>query len=59
MTRSVSEAAAGSAEIAATIVGVAEAAGTTTTGVRESQRAVGELAQLSAELSSLVGRFSV
>ena len=57
MTRSVSEAAAGSTQIAQNIVGVAQAASTTTDGVAQSQRAASELAEMSTELSALVGRF--
>nr|WP_240933438.1 methyl-accepting chemotaxis protein [Cellulomonas sp. IC4_254] len=59
MNRSVSEAATGSSEIAANITGVAEAAGTTTVGVSESQQAVAALAVMSAELKDIVGRFRV
>jgi len=59
MNRSVSEAAAGSTEIAANISGVADAAGSTTQGVSESQQAVQSLAQMSAGLKDVVGRFTV
>ena len=59
MNRSVSEAATGSAEIAASIAGVAEAAHATTTGVEESQRAVSELTRISGELHTLVTRFQL
>ena len=59
MNRSVSEAAAGSTEIASNISGVAEAAGTTTQGVSESQQAVVSLAQMSTGLKDVVGRFTV
>jgi methyl-accepting chemotaxis protein len=59
MNRSVSEAAAGSTEIAANVSGVAEAAGTTTQGVSESQQAVESLAQMSAGLKDVVGRFRI
>ena len=57
MNRSVSEAAAGSGEIARNITGVASAARQTTEGVRQSQRATAELARMSAELTSLVSTF--
>ena len=59
MSRSVAEAATGSTEIAANIVGVAAAASSTTDGVAESQRAASELAQMSADLRTLVARFRV
>ena len=59
MNRSVSEAATGSAEIAASIAGVADAAQATTTGVEESQRGIGELTSISTRLRSLVSRFTV
>jgi len=59
MNRSVSEAATGSTQIAANISGVAEAAGTTTQGVSESQQAVVSLARMSAGLKDVVGRFTV
>jgi methyl-accepting chemotaxis protein len=55
----VSEAATGSTEIASNIVGVAQAADATSAGIGESQRAAADLAQMSAELTSLVGRFRV
>ncbi len=57
MSRSVQEAAAGSTEIAANIVGVAQAAEATSTGVQASQRSADELARQSEQLSGLVGRF--
>jgi len=59
MSRSVGEAATGSTEIAANITGVAQAAASTTAGVGESQRAADDLARMSAELSTLVRRFTV
>ena len=58
MNRNVAEAATGSGEIAANIAGVAAAAGTTTEGVADSQRAATELARMSAELQTLVNRFT-
>ncbi|WP_298459047.1 methyl-accepting chemotaxis protein [uncultured Cellulomonas sp.] len=57
MTRNVSEAAAGSGEIAVNISGVADAAALTTQGAAESQQAVSELARMSADLKTLVGTF--
>ncbi len=59
MSRSVAEAATGSTEIAANIIGVAQAAETTSSGVVDSQRAASELAQMSQELTTLVGTFRV
>ncbi|RYV52645.1 methyl-accepting chemotaxis protein [Pengzhenrongella frigida] len=59
MSRSVTEAAAGSTAIAANIVGVAHAARATTGAVEESQRAGRELARVSGELRELVGQFRV
>jgi methyl-accepting chemotaxis protein len=57
MNRSVSEAATGTGEIAQNITGVAEAARLTSEGVTQSQQATSELARMSNELSTLVGRF--
>ena len=57
MSRSVAEAATGSTEIAQNIIGVAQAATTTTDGVAESQRSASELAGMSSRLTELVGRF--
>jgi methyl-accepting chemotaxis protein len=57
MNRNVSEAASGSAEIAANITGVATAAETTTVGVAQAQQAAGELAHLSGELRQMVSQF--
>ncbi len=59
MSRSVAEAAHGSTEIAANIVGVAQATATTTSGVADSTRAATELAALSGELTTLVSTFRV
>jgi len=59
MSRNVAEAATGSSEIAANIVGVADAAQTTSAGVVQSQGAATELARLSTELRQLVGQFRV
>ena len=57
MSRSVTEAASGSTEIAASIVTVADAARSTSEGVDSAHRASEHLAGLSEELSALVGRF--
>jgi methyl-accepting chemotaxis protein len=57
MNRSVSEAAAGSGEIAANINGVATAAAMTTEGVTQTRQAAGELARMSSDLQTLVQRF--
>jgi methyl-accepting chemotaxis protein len=59
MSRSVAEAASGSREIAANIVGVARAANDTTAGVADSQQVTGELARMSSELRELVDQFRV
>ncbi|MFB9888624.1 hypothetical protein, partial [Planobispora takensis] len=59
MNRSVAEAAAGSGQIAGNIAAVARAAQLTSESVGQSQRAAAELAGMSAELRSLVGRFSI
>jgi methyl-accepting chemotaxis protein len=59
MSRNVAEAATGSTEIAANIVGVADAAQTTSAGIVQSQGAATELARLSTELRQLVGQFRV
>ena len=59
MSRSVAEAATGSTEIAASIVGVAQAAASTSAGVRESAGAGRRVARSSEELRELVGRFTV
>ncbi len=59
INRSIGEAATGSGEIAGNIAGVAGAADLTTQGVDESRQAVGRLAQMSTELRTLVGRFTV
>jgi methyl-accepting chemotaxis protein len=59
MNRGVSEAAAGSAEIAANIVSVAAAAQLTTESVTESQRASEELARMSSGMQAVVSRFRV
>jgi methyl-accepting chemotaxis protein len=57
MTRSVGEAASGSAQIARNIGGVAEVAKATTASVAESRRAAENLSTISGRLQSLVGQF--
>ncbi|MCW2601422.1 MAG: hypothetical protein JWM02_3251 [Frankiales bacterium] len=59
MSRSVREAADGSSQIADSIEGVASAAATTTAAVLETRRAADELLAMSAELTELVGHFTV
>jgi methyl-accepting chemotaxis protein len=59
MSRNVAEAATGSEEIALNISGVATAAGTTSEGVTQTQRAAEELSSLSVDLGELIGRFKV
>ena len=57
MNRNVTQAAAGSGEIAANIAGVAGAADLTTAGVTQSREAVTSLARMSTELKTLVAQF--
>jgi len=57
--RNVGEAARGTSEIAANIMGVAKAAESTTQGATDTQNASGELAKMASELQSLVGQFKV
>jgi methyl-accepting chemotaxis protein len=57
MSRSVSEAASGTGEIAQGITLVASAAEATSNGVADTQQATTELARMSQQLSSLVGTF--
>jgi methyl-accepting chemotaxis protein len=59
MSRSVSDAAAGSTEIAGTIAGVASATQTTTSTLAEANTAVRELAGISSELQHVIGRFKL
>lgn len=59
ISRSITEAAAGSGEIAANIVGVAQAAATTTAGVGESRKSADALSAMSNEMSRLVDGFTV
>jgi methyl-accepting chemotaxis protein len=57
ISRSVTEASTGSTLIAGNITGVAAAAGTTATEVKETRRAAEELNGMAAELHEAVGRF--
>jgi methyl-accepting chemotaxis protein len=57
MTRNVTEAATGSAEIASNISGVASATENTRGGVAHAQRAAEELTRTAVELSTIVSRF--
>ena len=57
MTRSVSDAATGSADIATTIGGVADASTVTNNGLAEARRATADLAGMAADLQTLVGSF--
>jgi methyl-accepting chemotaxis protein len=59
ISHSVSEAATGSSQIAATIVTVADAANLTTSGVADANRAADDLARMSAELNRVVSQFTV
>jgi methyl-accepting chemotaxis protein len=59
MNRNVSEASAGSENIAVNIAGVAEAARSTSASVTESQRAAVELAEVSSRLQGLTAQFRV
>ncbi|RSM74187.1 methyl-accepting chemotaxis protein [Actinoplanes sp. ATCC 53533] len=57
MSRSVTEASAGTGDIAQNITGVAEAARLTSQGVSETQQATADLARMSGELSAVVANF--
>jgi methyl-accepting chemotaxis protein len=57
MSQNVSVAAESSEKVSANIGGVAQAATTTTTGVRDAQRAAAELAHMSSELQAVVDQF--
>lgn len=59
MSRNVADAATGSAEIAESIKVVAEIASSTTHAVGETQSALAEIAQMSADLREQVARFKV
>jgi methyl-accepting chemotaxis protein len=57
MNRNDAEAATGAGEIAQTITRVATSAQVTTESVAEARQAAGDLARMSGELQTLVGRF--
>ena len=57
MSQNVGVAAESSQKVSSNITGVARAATSTTSGVREAQKAAGELAQMSSELQRLVDQF--
>jgi len=59
MTRNVSDAAKGSEEITRNIGGVAEAARGTSASAQESQKAANDLAEMAAQLHTLVGQFKI
>jgi len=59
MSRNAGEAAAGSGEITRNISGVAAASESTARGATETQQAVQQLVEMSAQLSSLVGQFKI
>ncbi|WP_426510328.1 hypothetical protein ACPPVO_06390 [Dactylosporangium sp. McL0621] len=59
MSRSIAQAAAGSADIAANIAGISAAARVTTEGVEDTRTVGEELSAMSRELHGLVGQFPV
>ncbi len=59
MTRNVADAAKGSADITNNITGVASAAQGTSTSAQESQKAANDLADMAAQLRSLVEQFKI
>ena len=59
MTRNVGDAAKGSGEITSNIAGVAEAAQGASNSAQESQKAADDLAQMAAQLRSLVEQFKI
>lgn len=59
VTRNVADAAKGSGEITSNIAGVAQAAQGTSTSAQESQKAANDLADLAAQLRSLVEQFRI
>lgn len=59
MTRNVADAAKGSGEITQNIEGVAEAARGTSASAQESQKAANDLAEMAAQLHTLVGQFKL
>jgi methyl-accepting chemotaxis protein len=58
MSRNVSEAATGSAEIATTIDGVAAASETTTHAVSQTLAAIDELSRMACDLRQEIARFT-
>ena len=59
VTRNVADAAKGSGEITNNIAGVAQAAHGTSTSAQESQKAANDLAEMAAQLRSLVEQFKI
>jgi len=59
MTRNVSDAAKGSADITHNIAGVAEAAQGASNSAQESQKAANDLAEMAAQLRTLVDQFKI
>jgi methyl-accepting chemotaxis protein len=59
MTRNLGDAARGSKDITGSISGIAQAAESTSVGASDTQNAVQELVQMSAQLSSLVEQFKI
>jgi methyl-accepting chemotaxis protein len=59
MTRNASEAANGAGNISENIGGVAQAADGTSARAQESQRSAQDLAEIAAQLSTLMGRFKI
>jgi len=59
MTRNVTDAARGSEEITGNIAGVAQAARGTSTGALELHRAGNELAEMAAQLRTVVAQFKI
>ncbi|MFI5896528.1 methyl-accepting chemotaxis protein [Actinoplanes sp. NPDC051513] len=59
MSRNVAEAASAGSQVASTITEVAASVQLTTVGVGEAHRAAGQLAEMSADLRKIVGRFTV
>jgi methyl-accepting chemotaxis protein len=57
ITRNLTEAAKGGADISRSIAGVAEAARTTTGGAGQTQKSAESLEKLAEELQTLIGRF--
>ncbi len=59
MTRNLGDAARGSKDITGSISGIAQAAESTSLGASDTQKAVQELVQMSAQLSALVEQFKI